>query len=141
MRVSGTLGDEFKGTLRGQPFSYDILLDSLYIRGRPGNTAYSDYLPIPDKGPHKDRYFILDFDKDRRVVGFTLEGLMEDALLEKAPYERAWIGLKLNFLGAKTMAGPMTQKILEYVRDQLRDQLPTLDSRGRLANGRLLSYA
>ncbi len=126
MDISGVLDKKkFKGPLGGKPWAFDLSLDSFYIRVLDANAAYSDYYPLPDRAPYKDRYLIIDFDRDKRVVGFTIEGLLEDF---RGTSLAARISVDFGLIGLRYVAKDAIEKILEY----LKDQLPALDSRGRL---------
>lgn len=126
MTITGKLKPDYaSGRLGGRPFSFDLSLDVLHISVLDADTAFSDYFPIPDSGQFKDRYLIVDFDRDRRVVGYTAEGLLED-------YRRtSWknrMSVDLGLIGLQHVSGQAIEKVLEY----LKDQIPALDARGQL---------
>jgi hypothetical protein len=126
MTIKGKLKPDYgKGRLGGKPYSFDLSLDVLHISVLDAATAFSDYVPLPDKGPFKDRYLIVDFDKDRRVVGFTAEGLLEDY---RETSWRARLSIDLGLVGLQHLSTQVIEKVLDYVKDQI----PVLDARGQL---------
>jgi len=123
MVIKGTLEN---GRLTGKPYSLDVGLDVVYVQVLPVEAAYSDYRTLPDTEKYKDRYVIIDFDKGGRVVGFTVEGLIED-FRNKSLATRVIVDLGL--FGVKLLSERMVGDIQAY----LRDHLPSLDEKGRLA--------
>jgi len=123
MVLEGTLKN---GKLSGKPYRIDFGLDVVYVQMLPVDAAYSDYRVLPDREAYKDRYVIVDFDRNDRIVGFTIEGLIED-YRNRSLVTRLLVDLGL--LGIKTLSERALHDILEY----LRDQLPSLiDEKGKL---------
>ncbi len=122
MVLKGTLKS---GKLRGRGYSIDFALDAVHVQVRSAEAAYSDYRMLPDTETYKDRYVIVDFDRSDRVVGFTIEGLIEEysgrSLVTRLLFN-------LGLLGIKTLSETLMIEILEY----LKDQLPSLDDKGQL---------
>lgn len=113
------------GKLSGKHYSVDFGLDVVYVQVLSAEPAYSDYRILPDTETYKDRYVIVDFDRSDRVVGFTIEGLIED-------YRNKSLGARLlvdlGLIGIKTLSERLLLDILEFVKDQL----PSVDEKGKL---------
>jgi hypothetical protein len=126
MTISGTLKPDYgKGRLGGKPYSFDLGLDVLHISVLDATAAFSDYISLPDKEPFKDRYLIVDFDSNKRVVGFTIEGLLEDY---RETSLTARLKVDLGLIGLQHVSAQVIEKVLEYIRDQI----PVLDAHGQL---------
>ena len=119
-----------KGTLKsgrwsGKAYCIDLGLDVAYVQVLPVEAAYSDYRTLPDTDTHKDRYAIIDFDRSDRVVGFTVEGLVED-FRNRSLFSRILVDFGL--VGVHSLSHQALNDILDY----LRDQLPSVDDKGKL---------
>lgn len=104
--------------LAGKPFSLDFELDTLHVRLRAGNTAYSDYVEMPES-----RYIIVDFDKADNVLGYSVEGFLFD-FRKKSLKGRIILALHLQRLSAVDLA----RSVAEFIGKQL----PDIDSSGKL---------
>lgn len=119
MIVTGVLDRErYKSkALAGKPYTFDLDLDIFHVKLGAADAAYSDYLPM------EDGYIIVDFDRDRRVVGYTVEGVLE-SYRQKSLRNRLAVDFGLHLAGAKIISAKAMERVAHM--------LPAPDSRGRL---------
>jgi hypothetical protein len=113
------------GSLSGRPYSIDFDMDVVYVQVLSSDAVYSDYRQLPDTASFKDHYVIIDFDKAERVVGFTVEGLIEDY---KAKSLRHRLGVDLGIVAMHHLV----QQAVDFLVEYLNDVLPSVDQKGFL---------
>lgn len=130
------LEGRLKGTraLANRPYRVDLGLDFLYVRLQDGEATYSDYVPLPDRGIFKDHYAIVDYDQNKRAIGFTVEGLLDD-------YRQASLKNRLMIDFGGLVLQHTSKRVKEMVHDYLRDLMLSIDSKGRLVLSPLPAYA
>jgi hypothetical protein len=126
MVIEGKFKDDDKGAVAGRPWDIDLSLDVVHVKVRDTDPVYSDYVELADRPPFKNRYAIIDFDKSNRVVGFTVEGMLEDY---KDTSLRARMEIDFGIMVLRHISVSALDRILEY----LRENLPTVDATGHLA--------
>ena len=127
MIVEGLFQSKKRSELDGKPFTFDISRDFFRLKVRDSPVAFSDYLP---RQSNPDDYIIVDFDKEGRVVGYGVDGLMR-MYLKLHPFGR----LQLLFMNLRLGANAVslaTNAVNEVGKRILVDAVPTLDSQGRL---------
>jgi transcription-repair coupling factor (superfamily II helicase) len=96
------------------PYRLDVGLDVIYVRLRHGNAAYSDYVELEDQGIFRDHYAIVDYDQNKRPIGFTVEGLIED-------YRHASLKNRLMVDLGGIVVQHASSRVKEAVKDRYRD--------------------
>lgn len=127
MVIEGRFQKDTKGRLGGKAYRLDFSLDSAYIEVSKGDPVYSNYVELPPKPPFKDLIAIVDFDKHDQIIGFTVEGMVENY---RSSSLKARIEVDLGIFALKTLGTAVKTKLIEY----LQEFLPALlDSQGKLA--------
>ncbi|TAM74370.1 hypothetical protein EPN44_11135 [bacterium] len=101
--------------------------DFFHVTIEPRHVAFSDYFP---RSSAPNEYIILDFDKEGRVVGYALEGLLAE-----------WAGESLKnrakLLWARTVVNAASLSLASKVVSELGkraifDAFPKIDDSGHL---------
>jgi|GEM_PF-4257459 len=123
MVVDGILDQSFKVKgLAGKPYTLDFDRDLFHVLKSAAKVAYSEYLPV------NDSYVIVDYDRNRSVVGYTIEGIL-DAKRRSSFKARIMLDSRLAWFGTKFISSNVKLRVLESIRDRL----PALDDRGRIS--------
>jgi hypothetical protein len=124
MVLQGKLKGASSATLANRPYRLDLGLDVVYVSIRDAEVAYSDYVPLPDRGIFKDHYAIIDYDQNKRAVGFTVEGLLDD-------YRRSSLKNRLMVDFGGVVLQHASNRVKEIVQDYLKELIPHIDAKGR----------
>jgi hypothetical protein len=129
MIAEGRISND-RADLNGKPYTFDVDNDFLHVALRPGNVAFSDYVPR-QSAPHE--YMIVEFDEDGRVVGFGFEGVLAEWGAQSLRNRMRLLGFRamLNARGVN-----LASKVLADFGKRVFDKLPRID-----ANGHLPAYA
>jgi hypothetical protein len=125
MVLQGKLKGASSATLANRPYRLDLGLDVVYVSIRDAEAAYSDYVLLPDRGIFKDHYAIIDYDQNKRAVGFTVEGLLDD-------YRHSSLKNRLMVDFGGLVLQHTSKRIKEIIQDYLKELMPTIDAKGRL---------
>jgi hypothetical protein len=126
MVLKGTFKTGAKGTVAGKPYRFDLALDSIYVQILPDDAVYSDYVTLPNAAPFSGIYAIVDFDKHDRVVGFTVEGMIEAS---RASSWKTRLEIDLGILVLQHFSSNVKDQVIEYLQEHLS---ALLDSKGYL---------
>jgi len=74
MLVEGIYEGKKGNRLRGKPYVFDTLSDSMYIQVRPNPSAYSEFKEVGDDG-----LYLVDFDEHGIIVSVTVENFLSRA--------------------------------------------------------------
>jgi hypothetical protein len=131
MIVEGKLSTVKRPEFSGKPYTFDLDRDFLHVTIYDRQVAFSDYFP---RQSAPNEYIILDFDREGRVVGIAVEGLLREWAARslqnraKSAWMRTRIGAQSVSLASKVVA--------ELSRRAFFESFPQFD-----ANGRLPAYA
>lgn len=126
MITTGRLKDG-KGILLGKPYVFDVERDFMRVEIIDAPVAFTDYLPRQSR---PEEYLIVDFDKDGRLVGVSVDGVLA-AYAHTSP--RAWLGVVLLKARLNVNSVSLISKALAKVgADRLFDAVPKIDSGGRV---------
>lgn len=124
------------------PYRLDLGLDFVYVRLRNGDPAYSDYVVLKDNGIFKNHYAIVDYDQNRRPIGFTVEGLIDD-YRNSSLKNRLIIdfgGLVLQH-ASRRFGEAVKDHFLEAVQGYIRGLMPMIEPKDRLFKAPAPCYA
>ena len=126
MIARGILDSE-RADLNGKEYTFDLDRDFLHVTIASRQVAFSDYFPrigVPND------YVIVDFDKEGRVIGYAMEGILAD-WASKSFANRAKVFLIRTKINANSVS--LASRVLSALgKRALADALPTTDSHGRL---------
>jgi hypothetical protein len=118
MVISGKLDSKKHGvkTLAGKPYTFDLGRDVFHVEVLHSDAVYSDYVPF------NEWYMVVDFDRNNRVVSYTIEGLLED-YKRKSLRNRFAIDFGLGLAHMKSIASNVVKQAVS--------SLPSPDGKGK----------
>jgi len=127
MIAEGTMSGLKRPEFKGKPYTFDLDRDFFHVTLHDREVCYSDYFPKPSV-PHE--YMIVDFDKDGRVVGIAVEGMLAQ-WAGKSLTNRAKVLWFRSLAGAHSVT--FASKVIgEMTARAFFDSFPKFDASGRL---------
>jgi hypothetical protein len=132
MIIEGELTGQKRPEFTGKPYTFDLDQDFFHVILHQREVAYSDYLPHT---AFPNEYLIVDFDREGRVVGLGVEGLLAQWAGKSLKNRARAFWFKTAASSAQSVSF-VSSVVAELSKRAFFETFPKFD-----ANGRLPAYA